>query len=73
VDCAYYQNEFRAAWKQWIAAVWTTTPRNVGAALNWFHSLKWQIQLAFILLAVLIFSPKWVPQIEALLKAFHGQ
>lgn len=39
------------------------------APFQWFARLPWQTQLVLIILAILLFSPKWAPKISELIKA----
>lgn len=72
-NCALYENQTWAGWKQKVGAAWKLVGLQAVKAFRWFHSLAWQIQLAFIVLAIFALTSKWVPQIVTLLKALHGQ
>lgn len=72
-NCTYYQNR-RWGWvRSRTARIFQGLYDTARELLKGFAGLSWQTQVAFIVLLVLVISPKWVPLVISLAKAIWGK
>ena len=70
VDLEAERHQHRQEWKERFKLCRVWAGRVVSLPFQWFSALPWQTQTAILLLLILLVSPKWVPQLIELVKAF---
>jgi hypothetical protein len=70
-NCVNYVSARRVKFNRPFLSLWAAR-RYLLVPFQWFGKLPWQTQVLLIMLLIIALTPKWVPQMIALLKAFHG-
>lgn len=70
-NCAFYEHETWAGWKQRFTAVWKQR-RHLLATFHWFAKLPMLTQVLIVVLVIVAVARPWIPQIVTMLRALPG-